>query len=277
MDKIGLVGVGAMGSGLLERLALAGVEPAVYDVNPAALEKACSLGGRPASSAAELARASTLIDVIVRTDQEVLDSVLGAGGVLEGAQPESLVLLHSTTRPDTTRKVAAEANRRNVSVIDACMVGMPHVVREGKVSFLVGGPPELVERARPHLLRMGRQVLHMGGLGMGNVAKIVKNLTTGAEGLVVYEAVQIAEAAGIPYRETLEMMRKVFSGGVLEHWETAFDATGKSSRPRYSDILHGKDIPLAAELMGSVGLRLPITEGLAVVARQLAGAGKTPR
>jgi 3-hydroxyisobutyrate dehydrogenase len=155
------------------------------------------------------------------------------------------------------------------------MVGMPHVVREGKVNFLVGGPPELVERARPHLLRMGRQVLHMGGLGMGNVAKIIKNLTTGAESLVVYEAVQIGEAAGIPYRETLEMMRKVYSGGMLEHWETAFDSSGKTSRPRYSDILHGKDIPLAAELMRNSGLSLPITEGLEAVAGQLREGAKS--
>lgn len=266
-----------MGSALLERLGLAGIQPTVYDISSAALEKARSSGARPVSSAAEVARAATLIDVVVRTDQEVLDCALGHNGILEGAQAESLVILHSTILPETTRKVAAAASERKVSVIDACMVGIPKVVREGKLNFLVGGPAELFERARPHLLRISKQVLHMGPLGAGNVAKLVKNLTTGAESLVIYEAVQIAEAAGIPYRETLEMMRMVYSGGLLEHWESAFDASGKTNRPRASHNIFEKDIPLAAELMRKSGLRLPITEQLAAVARELVEAERHAR
>ena len=277
MERIGIVGVGAMGSALLERLRLAVIQPTVYDISPAALETARSLGAHPVSSAAEVARAATVIDVVVRTDQEVLDCALGHNGILEGAQAESLVIIHSTILPETTRKVAAAASERKVSVIDACMVGIPKVVREGKLSFLVGGPAELVERARPHLLRMGKQVLHMGALGAGNAAKLIKNLTTGAESLVIYEAVQIGEAAGIPYRETLEMMRKVYSGGLLEHWESAFDASGKTHRPRASHNIFEKDIPLAAELARGYGLRLPITEQLAAVARQLVEAESSKR
>jgi 3-hydroxyisobutyrate dehydrogenase-like beta-hydroxyacid dehydrogenase len=277
MEKIGIVGVGAMGSALLERLKLAGVQPAVYDIDPAALESARSLGAHVASSAAEVARAATIIDVVVRTDQEVLDCTMGREGILEGASPESLVILHSTILPDTTKKVAAAARERQIDVIDACMVGIPRVVRDGKLTFLVGGPADLVERARPHLLRMGKQVLHMGPLGSGNVAKLVKNLTTGAESLVIYEAVQIAEAAGIPYRETLEMMRKVYSAGLLEHWESAFDASGKINRPRASHNIFEKDIPLAAEFARASGLRLPITEQLAAVAKELVEAERAAR
>lgn len=277
MEQIGIVGVGAMGSALQERLKLAGVQPTIYDIDPAALERERSLGTRNVSSAAEVALAATVIDVVVRTDQEVLDATLGRGGILEGASDQSLVILHSTILPETTRKVAAAARERQVSVIDACMVGIPKVVREGKLTFLVGGPADLVERARPHLLRMGKQVLHMGPLGSGNVSKLVKNLTTGAESLVIYEAVQIAEAAGIPYRETLEMMRKVYSGGLLEHWESAFDASGKTNRPRASHNIFEKDIPLAAEFMRKSGLRLPITEQLAAVAKELVEAEKAAR
>jgi len=277
MEQIGIVGVGAMGAALLERLKLAGLAATVYDPSAAALETARSLGAHAVSSPAAVGRAADLIDVVVRTDQEVLDAVFGREGVLEGARTGSLVILHSTILPETTRKVAVAARERQVSVIDACMVGIPKVVREGKLSFLVGGPVELVERARPHLLRMGKQVLHMGALGAGNAAKLIKNLTTGAESLVIYEAVQIGEAAGIPYRETLEMMRKVYSGGLLEHWESAFDASGKSSRPRVAHNIFEKDIPLAAELMRNCGLRLPITEQLAAVARQMVEAERAAR
>jgi 3-hydroxyisobutyrate dehydrogenase len=158
------------------------------------------------------------------------------------------------------------------------MVGIPRAVRAGKLSFLVGGQAELFERAKPHLLRMGKQALHTGPLGSGNVSKLVKNLTTGAESLVIYEAIQIAEEAGIPYRETLEMMRMVSSGGgLLDHWETAFDISGKTNRPRASHNIFEKDIPLAAELMRKSGLRLPITEALASVAKELVEAERTSK
>src|SRR5437588_568190 len=82
--------------------------------------------------------------------------------------------------------VAEAARPRGVEVVDACMVGVPRVVRAGNLSFVVGGPPELFERARPHLLCMGKQALHVGPLGAGNAAKLIKNLVTGAEALVIH-------------------------------------------------------------------------------------------
>src|SRR5574341_2543894 len=106
MEKIGMVGVGAMGSALLERLKLSGVETTAFDIAPPALELARSFGARIAESARAVAEASTIIDVVVRTDQEVLDCTMGKDGILEGAGAGALVLLHSTIRPDTTRKVA---------------------------------------------------------------------------------------------------------------------------------------------------------------------------
>jgi 3-hydroxyisobutyrate dehydrogenase-like beta-hydroxyacid dehydrogenase len=262
METVGMVGVGAMGSALLERLRLADVSATVYDVAPAALERARAQGATCVGSAAAVARAATLVDVVVRTDQEVQDAVLGPDGVLAGAAPGTLVLLHSTILPQTTRAVAEAARPRGVEVIDACMVGVPRVVRAGNLSFVVGGPPELFERARPHLLRMGKQALHVGPLGAGNAAKLIKNLVTGAEALVIHEALLIGEAAGIPYRDALAMMRQVSTGSVLDRWDTAFDASGAGPTPLGSANLYDKDIPLAATLGREYGLDLPITEQL---------------
>ena len=269
MEKIGMIGAGAMGSALLERLKLAGVQATVYDSYPPSPETARSMGASTASSATAVAQAATIIDVIVRTDQDVLDCMMGKEGVLEGAEVGSLVLLHSTILPQTTRKVADAALQRRVYVIDACMVGVPSVVREGKLSFLVGGSSLLVDRARPYLLRMGKQVLHMGPLGAGNVAKLIKNLVTGAETLVIHEAIQIGAAAGIPYPDALEMMRKVYSGTILNRWENRFDPSGASPKPRAGTNTFDKDIPLAGELARQYGLDLPITEQLVAAANRV--------
>jgi 3-hydroxyisobutyrate dehydrogenase-like beta-hydroxyacid dehydrogenase len=269
MEKVGMVGVGAMGSALLERLKLAGVQATVYDSYAPSLEAARSIGAKTASSAAALARESTLIDVVVRTDQDVLDCMTGKDGVLEGARAGALVLLHSTILPQTTLKVAEAAGRHGVHVIDACMLGVPRTVRAGNLNWVVGGPKESVERARPHLLMMGKQMFHMGPLGAGNVGKLMKNLVTGSETLIVHEAIQIGEAAGIPYREALEMMRQTSGESVLNRWQERFDPSGASSTPRAGTNIFDKDIPLAAELARKYGRNLPVTEQLAAAGRRL--------
>lgn len=272
MENVGIVGVGAMGRALLERLKSAQVEITAYDSHPPALEAARSMGARMASTAAAVAAAATIVDVVVRSDQDVLDCMCEKDGVLEGARAGTLVLLHSTILPQTTQSVAEAARQRGVHVLDACMVGVPSEVRRGNLSFLVGGPDTLVDRARPHLLRMGKQVLHMGPLGAGNAAKLIKNLVTAAETLILHEAIQIGEAAGLRYPEALEMMRRVYSGSVLNRWQGRFDPSGKSPAPVAGHNLFAKDVQLAARLAQQFGLDLPITEQLAASARRLARA-----
>jgi 3-hydroxyisobutyrate dehydrogenase-like beta-hydroxyacid dehydrogenase len=261
-----MIGAGAMGSALLERLKLAGVQATVYDVYAPALEAAVAAGHTAGGSPADVARAATIVDVIVRTDQDVLDCMLGDDGVLAGARPGTLVLLHSTIDPRTTRQVAEAAAERGVQVLDACIRGMPHQVRAGEAVFLVGGPPEVVDRARPHLLRMGREIMYMGPLCAGNVAKIIKNLLTGAPRLLIFEALLIGEAGGINYLDSLRMFQQLANDSTLEHWETVFDPSGATPLPATgSNILH-KDIPLAAQLADALEVDAPIT-------RELAAAG----
>lgn len=269
MEKVGIVGVGAMGSALLERLKLAGVEATAFDIAPAAIDVARSLGARIAPSARAVAQASTLIDVVVRTDQEVLDCTTGKDGILEGAEAGALLLLHSTILPDTTKKVAEAARQRNIHVIDACMTSVPKVVRQGGLTFLVGGPVELVERARPHLLHMGKEVMHMGPLGTGNVAKLIKNLVMASEALIVHEAIRIGLAGSIPCEEALEMMRKTATESTLTRWQDRFDLSGTRPKLRTGVNLYDKDIPLAAELGRRLGVEVPITEQLAAAGLRL--------
>jgi 3-hydroxyisobutyrate dehydrogenase-like beta-hydroxyacid dehydrogenase len=271
MEKIGFVGTGAMGTALLSRLKIVGVPSTAFDIAPQALEHAEKLGAKPAASAKAVAQASTLIDVVVRSDQEVLDCTLGDNGIFEGASPGTLVLLHSTIRPATTKQVAQAAADKRVYVIDACMTGVPSVVREGGLTFLVGGQKALFNRARPHLLNMARDAVYMGPLGCGNVTKLVKNLVTASEALIVYEAIQIAKAAGIDYRSALELMKKTQSDSVLSRWETRFDLSGPELKFNSGANLYDKDVPLAAEVGKELGADIPVTEQLAKLGSRLSG------
>src|SRR5262245_2501654 len=271
MEKIGFVGTGAMGSALLSQLKLAHVTALAFDIAPAALAAARAEGAETVSSAKAVAQACTLIDVVVRTDQDVLQCVLGEDGVLEGAAPGSLVLLHSTIRPTTTKKVAEAAADKRVNVIDACMTAVPSVVRQGGLTFLVGGQKTFFERAKPHLLNMAKDAVNMGPVGCVNVTKLSKNMVTDSEAPAVYEALQIAKAGGIDYKAALELMKKTKSANILERWETRYDLSGGEMKFNPGSNLYDKDLPLAAEVGKSLGAEIPVVEALAKLGIKLNG------
>lgn len=269
MERIGMIGVGEMGLALLERLRFSEVEATVYDIHPPSLEAARALGFRIAPSAADLARESSLVDIVVRTDEDVIQCVTGPEGVLAGAAAGTLLLVHSTVLPQTVERVAQLARAKSVGVVDACMTGVPNTVRAGELCFVVGGERDNFVRVEPHLLKMGKEVFHMGPLGAGAVAKLIKNMVGGSETLILHEAIQIGLAGGIPYPKALEMMRRIGHDSVLNRWQRTFDSTGKSPLPKSGRNVLNKDIPLAAELARLYGLDVPLTEELAKAAARV--------
>src|SRR5262245_20151192 len=270
-----MVGTGAMGLALLERLKRAGVTNVVcYDVDPPALDAARALGFTTVSSAAEVADRSTLVDIVVRTDQDMLDCALGPNGVLAAAPEGTFLLLHSSILPHTVKKIEEAARFKGVHVIDACMIGVPDTVRAGNLSFIVGGADQDVDRARPHLLKMSREVFHMGPIGTGAVGQLIKNMLSGAETLIVHEAIQIGIAGGIPYPKALEMLRQTGHDSVLNRWQRTFDASGNDPLPRSGRNVLNKDIPLVAELARLLNTDTPITQQLAAAANRVVAANK---
>jgi 3-hydroxyisobutyrate dehydrogenase-like beta-hydroxyacid dehydrogenase len=171
-------------------------------------------------------------------------------------------------------KVADAARAKGVHAIDACMTGVPDTVRAGNLCFVVGGPDHLVERARPHLLKMSKEVFHMGALGTGAVGKLIVNMLGGAETLIVHEAIQIGMAGGIPYQKALELMRRVGHNSVLNRWQRTFDPSGNDPLPRSGRNVLNKDVPLVAELARLYNLDVPITQELSASAQRLVEANE---
>jgi 3-hydroxyisobutyrate dehydrogenase len=116
---------------------------------------------------------------------------------------------------------------------------------------------------------MGKEVFHMGPVGTGAVAKLIKNMVSGAETLIVHEALQIGLAGGIPFSKALEMMRRIGHDSVLNRWQRTFDPSGKNPLPKSGRNVMNKDIPLAAELARLYGLDVPLTTELAKAAARV--------
>lgn len=279
IDRVGIVGYGAMGSAFAERLVGAGFPPVVYDVAPAAVAHAKEAGLEVAASPADLADRCDVIDLIVRTADEVREAVVGEGGILLGAHEGATVVLHPTVLPETTFEMVKALEGRGVRALDSCPTGIPSVVRAGGVVFLTGGDDDLVDAVRPHLLRIGKGVIHLGPLGTGNVGKLVKNLVTASERLVIHEALLIGESMGLGYVQALEMLQATSPGRatVIDRWDLVFKPDGSDVTPHSGTNLFDKDLPLAAELGRHGGLDLPITfalerAGRALVERERGGS-----
>ena len=275
-DMVGLIGVGDMGQGLLARLIKAGVPVKAFDISEANLAAAREAGAETTQSAAEAASGVHIIHLLVRTDEQVLAAALSPGGALEGADEGAILILHSTILPETTRKVAAVAAEKGVTVIDAPITAVPRRVHAGEATFLVGGPDDVVAEIRPHLEALGKQVCHFGPLTSGNVAKISKNLTNAIERVMLSEATRLAAAGGLDPRQFLDMAKSVNSGATVMNWERVFTIEGGQPThiPEPGSILLSKDVQHADALAKSFGLDLPLTQGAAATARRwLAGWG----
>lgn len=263
MERIGFVGLGNMGKPMAENLARAGFPLTVLDLNPAPVADLVALGAQAAASPRELAAASDIICSVVMNDRQTLDLYLDeTDGILAGAAPGALIVIHSTVSQETCRILADAAAAQGVHLIDAAVSGAVSASKAGTLSVIVGGDAEHVERARPLFDVVGDKVFHMGGLGMGQAAKICNNLMCLVNVHVALEGLRLAEAAGID-AAAMTALARVSSG---QSW--ALENLGQLEELARSHvggepdmgIFGRKDISLASKLGARLMAPVPITD-----------------
>ena len=265
-DRVALIGIGAMGLVLLKRLRLLGKAVHAFDVAPAAIQKARDAEAQIANSPAEAARGASHIHIIVAKDEQLAEVTLGPEGVLKGASPSALLLLHSTVMPQTTRRIAEAAAQAKVDVLETTITGVPSRLEAGNAHVLVGGPDALVNRSRDYLQKVIGPVHHFGPLGAANIAKIAAALVSGANRVVLAEALSIVEAGGLDPAQFLNVLREVGAKLPAERWEEIFVIKDGHAWHRPSTNLFRKDVGLAAKLAQEYGLDTPVTNGAAQTA-----------
>jgi len=195
--RAGFIGLGNIGKPMASHLAPAGFETTVYDIDPAPVKELVEGGARAASSPRELAEACDVIGICVPNDDHVRSVVCGADGLLEGAAPGTVIAVHSTIQPRTVQELAASAAERGVELIDACVTGGDQRAAAGTVTYLVGGPPETIEKARPFLEPSSESIVLAGQLGNGARLKLAINVLTYIQWAAAYEAFLLAKASGL--------------------------------------------------------------------------------
>ncbi|MFT5539254.1 MAG: 3-hydroxyisobutyrate dehydrogenase [Alphaproteobacteria bacterium] len=260
LNPVGLIGVGAMGTALLERLHIAKHKVKAYDVSEDRVRYARDQGAEGVSSVAEASRDVAAVHVFVRTDEELLDVCLDNVGILATAAPGTLVFLHSTVMPDTCRQIAAAADECGVVALDAPVTAVPRHVAAGEATFLLGGPENAKAAAVAHLEPLGRAACYFGPTGAGNVAKIAKNLINANERIALSEVLAIVEAGGVDVAQFLDMSTEIDQGSTVSRWKGSFDIEGNHAVPRPASNLLNKDVHLAARLAKTLGVDTPMTQ-----------------
>jgi len=262
MTRIAFIGIGTMGLPMASNLVKQGFAVTAYDVNAAAVQAAAAAGMTAAATAAEAVAGADLVVTMLPSSPHVESVYLGDGGVVAAARKGTLCVDMSTIDPAASRRVAAAAAERGLRFIDAPVSGGTPRATDGTLAIMVGGADADVAEAMPALQAMGANVIHVGPVGSGEVAKLCNNLIAGVAAVAVSEAFRIAEGFGVDAKVVTEVIAKS-SGGtwLMEHMHPVpgivpRSASSNDYRPGFMTDLMCKDIGLAVD--AARALRVPL-------------------
>ena len=195
--KIGFVGLGHMGAPMARNLLKAGHALVVYDVVQRNVDALKAAGAVAAPSAARAADQAELVITMLPSSPHVKTVYLESEGVLAGVAPGVTLIDSSTIDPHTAREVAARAAQHGNAMADAPVSGGTGGAEAGTLTFMVGGDAAVFRQITPVLRHMGKNIVHCGESGTGQVAKICNNLLLGISMIGVSEAMNLGSALGI--------------------------------------------------------------------------------
>lgn len=195
MARVAFIGLGNMGGGMAANLAKHGHDVRAFDLSAAALDKAQAAGCLPVADAAEAVAGAEAIVTMLPAGAHV-ESVY-ADAVFGHAEPSAILIDCSTIDVATARRVAETAAAKGLAAVDAPVSGGIGAANAGTLTFMVGGPEDAFERARPFLADMGKAVIHAGASGAGQAAKMANNMLLGATMIATCEAFRLAERLGL--------------------------------------------------------------------------------
>jgi 3-hydroxyisobutyrate dehydrogenase len=195
--KIAFIGLGNMGAPMARHLLRAGQTLTVYDVVPAHIAALTAAGATAAISARGAASNADVVISMLPSSPHVKAVYLGDEGVIASVAAGTTLIDCSTIDPHSAREVAASAAARGVAMADAPVSGGTGGAEAGTLTFMVGAPSEVFARIQPILAQMGKNIVHCGASGNGQVAKICNNLLLGISMIGVSEAMNLGVALGI--------------------------------------------------------------------------------
>lgn len=255
--KIGFIGLGVMGRPMAGHLIAAGHELFLHRVKPAS-QDLVDKGGKALASPREVAAAADVVILMVPDTPDVEAVLFGPDGVAESLGAGKLVIDMSSISPVATKSFATRIETLGSDYLDAPVSGGEVGARNAALTIMVGGKPDVFERARPLFETMGKTITLVGGVGDGQTAKVANQIIVGLTIEAVAEALSFAKKAGADPAKVREALMGGFaSSRILEvHGERMVKRTFD---PGFRIRLHRKDLTLAIDAAKALDMSLPNT------------------
>jgi 3-hydroxyisobutyrate dehydrogenase len=279
MAQIGFIGLGNMGLPMARNLVKAGHAVTGFDISTEARAKLAADGGVDASSPDIVCMGAEYVLTMLPSGKEVREVYLGQGGVLASVPEGALLIDCSTIDVDSARAVAAAADVNGLAMLDAPVSGGVAGAQAGTLTFMVGGSAKALEQARPILAAMGKTIVHAGGVGTGQAAKICNNMILGASMIVVSEAFLLAEKFGLDAQKLFDISSQ--SSGQCWSLTSYCPVAGpvptspanRNYQAGFTATMMLKDLKLAQEAARATRAVTPLGAGAAAVYERFVQAG----
>jgi 3-hydroxyisobutyrate dehydrogenase len=283
MARIAFIGLGNMGLPMALNLLKAGHHVEGFDLNRDSVEKLVAAGGASMESAKIAASRAEIVVTMLPSGREVRELYLDPGGIVDNANPGTLLIDSSTIDVATARDAAASAEAKGLSMVDAPVSGGVGGAQGGTLTFMVGGSEAAFEKAKPILEAMGKTIVHAGGPGNGQAAKICNNMILGVSMIAVSEAFVLAEKLGLDAQKLFDISSK--SSGQCWSMTSYCPVPGPvPTSPANRDYEAGftanmmlKDLRLAKEAAQAVEARAPLGAGAAAIYSAYVDSGEGAR
>ena len=254
--RIGFVGLGTMGRPMVHNLLKAGFPVTAYGRRKPVMDELVASGASAAGSPREVAKASDVVVTMLPDSPDVKEVVTGEGGALSGAKPGMVIIDMSTISPSVTREIADIAAGRGVEYLDAPVTGGEPGAIAGALSIMVGGKAEVYANCLPVFQALGKNIAHMGGVGMGQAAKLCNQVICALNIEAVCEGLMLGAKSGLD----LEKLLSVVTQGSAGSWMLSNLGPKMLSRdfePGFRVKLQQKDLRLALAAAYEMKLSLP--------------------
>ena len=277
MARIGFIGLGNMGGPMARNLVKAGHEVVGFDLLKANI--AAATGVKPAASAAAAATGAEAVVTMLPAGAHVRDVLVGKGGVLAAMAPGTLLIDSSTIDVGTARAMEAEAKAKGVLLVDAPVSGGVGGAEAATLTFMVGGSEDAFARARPILEKMGKTIVHAGGPGNGQAAKICNNMILGISMIATAEGFALAAKLGLDAQKLFDISSK--SSGQCWSMTSYCPVPGpvpaspanRGYKAGFAAAMMLKDLKLAQEAAAAAGAVTPLGAEAAQIYGLFCGQG----
>jgi len=276
MANLGFIGLGVMGSRMVNRLLDKGHTVTGYNRTRSKAQWLIDRGMRWADSPREVVEAAG-ITLSMLTDSAALEEVVaGPGGVLAGIAPGKIFIDMSTVSPAVSRELADRVRAKGGEMVDAPVSGSVITLEQGKLSVMVGGRPDTFEVVKPLLLDLGPKVTHVGANGLALVMKIATNLSLAVQMLAFSEGVLLAEKSGIARETAVDVLTHSVIGSPMVQYRGPF-VLKMPDEAWFNVNMMQKDMLLALELGRQVNVPLLTTSATNQLLTAARGLGLADR